>query len=254
MLSTFASAVKVFPARRRLASRLFCSAALCCGLVQAAPDTATAPEAAKASDFSAAERLLFMSNHLGALTLPVTLRYSFRKSGTLEEPFEDKVAVAVVARSDGLCCSASGEFLSGGRRLNMPDIDGAEGNPVVLYFLERDVREMQRLTKGAQNYFRKRIRMAIYGTASVQDLSLTYRGKQVKGKEIVISPFLDDPNRPRYEKLAGKEYRFMLSDEVPGGVFAIRSRISGETAAVAPLLVEELLIEGGQTPAPESPR
>jgi len=220
--------------------------------VQAAPDTpaaAEAPEATKASDFSAAERLLFMSNQLSTLTLPVTLRYSFRKTGTLEDPFEDKVAVAVVARSDGLCCSVSGEFLSGGRRLSMPDIDGAEGNPVVLYFLERDVREMQRLTKGAQNYFRKRIRMAVFQGATIRNTTMPYKGKAVSVREINIAPYLDDPNRPRFEKLANKQYQFILSDAVPGGLYGIRTRIDADSTSAPPLMTEDLLLDGAEVAA-----
>ena len=51
----------------------------------------------------------------------------------------------------------------------MPDIEGGEGgNPVTMYFLENDVRGMQRLTKGSQVHFRKQIRMALYKSAEEQ--------------------------------------------------------------------------------------
>jgi len=234
---------------RRLAVGLLCGLAGSACLAQPTPAAST-----DAPNFSAAERVLFMTRHLDGLPLPTTLRYTFQKSGTLEEGFEDKAVLRVVARADGKCCGASTEFLSGSRRLTMPDIDGAEGNPVVLYFLEREVREMQRLTKGAQNYFRKRIRMAIFNTGTVREVALSYAGKTVRGKEIVITPFTDDPNRPRYEKLALKEYRFWLSEQVPGGVFGIRGRIAGEAVGTAPLLVETVFIEGARPPDAEPPR
>jgi hypothetical protein len=192
-------------------------------------------------DFSAAERLLFMSNQLGALKPPLTLRYSFRKSGSLEEGFEDKVSVALTAQPDGTCCAARGEFLGGARKLVLPELPSAEGNPVTLYFLERDIREMQRLTKGAPNHFRTRIRMALFEAATVRDVSLPYRGDTIAGKEIDISPYLDDPNRARFEKFARKQYVFTLSDAVPGGVYGIRSLIGEPDAA---LIVEEMLIDG----------
>jgi hypothetical protein len=78
---------------------------------------------------------------------------------------------------------------------------------------------------------------------------MRYQGRTVKGKEIVFSPFLDDPNRPKYEKFANKRYRFLLSTAVPGGVYAIRTQIGGEGLLAKPLMVEELLIDGAQAPA-----
>jgi hypothetical protein len=223
--------------QRYLAGLLLAVAALCGTVAQGAQD---------APDYSAAERLLFMTHQLGGLRLPVTLRYSFRKSGSLEGAFEDSVGVVLSAQGDGKCCVSRAEFLSGARRLPLPEIEGAEGNPVIMYFLERDVREMQRLTQGSQNHFRKRIRMAIYSAATVGDMRLTYRGREIDGKVVTFSPFLDDPNRPRYEKFARKQYRFMLSDAVPGGVFGIQTQIGSQSAGAAPLMAEELLVEGAQ--------
>jgi hypothetical protein len=63
---------------------------------------------------------------------------------------------------------------------------------------------------------------------------------------VLISPYLEDPNRPRFEKFARKEYRFVLSDAVPGGVYSIRTQVGGEGASAAPLIVEELFIDGAQ--------
>jgi len=210
---------------------------------------AVAPaRAADTPDYSPAEKLLFMSDQLGSLKLPSTLRYGFRRSGTMEDAFTDRVAVDVSALPGGQCCKGRGEFLSGTRQLQMPELEGGTGNPVVMYFLEREVREMQRLTKGSQSHFRKRIRMAIYESAAVRELTLDYRGKPVAGREIVISPYLDDPNRPKYEKLARKHYHFLLSDAVPGGIYGIRTQVDGETEGAAPLLLEEMYVEGAQAP------
>jgi hypothetical protein len=198
-----------------------------------------------AEDYSPAERVLFMTNHLAGTKPPTTLRYSFSKAGSMEEGFEDKVAVKLKAAKGGKCCLAAAEFLSGERRLSLPEVDQAQGNPAVLYFLERDIREMNRLTKGQQNYFRKRIRMAVYQGAQVQDVTVSYRGKSVTAREIRITPYVDDPLRVRFEKLANKTYVFTLSDAVPGGLYAIRTRIAGETADAAPLIVEEMVVDGG---------
>src|SRR4051812_11328670 len=112
--------------------------------------------AAAAEDYSTAERAIFMSNHLANVRPPATLHYRYVKSGSMEPGFEDRVTLRLSARADQACCTARADFLSGERRLALPEVEAAEGNPVLLYFLERDIREMSRLTKGQSNYFRKR--------------------------------------------------------------------------------------------------
>lgn len=206
------------------------------------PPEAAASEAPK--DYSQAERLIFMTDQLGALKAPTTLRYTFRKSGSLEEAFNDTVTMNIKRQPDGSCCIGGGDFLSGTRRMSLPDVEDAKGNPVTVFFLEHDVRDMNRLTKGSQSYFRKRIRMAIYQGATVDEVSLPYQGRTVKGREIRIRPYDDDPMVTRFERYARKTYSFLLADDVPGGVYGIRSRIADAKAGADPLIVEELYIEG----------
>jgi hypothetical protein len=214
---------------------------LIAGLGPLTPDLARATD-----DFSAAEQALFMDNHLGKLRPPLTLHYGYHKFGTLEAAFDDKVDVLLTARPDGRCCAASARFFSGAREIRQPEVEAAEGNPAILYFLERDIHEMQRLTQGQANYFRKRIRMAVYQGASIRNVTVQYRGHAVAAREIGISPYVDDPNRPRFEKLANKQYLFMLSDSVPGGLYGIRTRIDGDSADAPPLMVEEMILEGAE--------
>lgn len=214
--------------------------ALCTALL--APGRPAAQE--DKQDFSPAERLLFMSNQLGGVDVPATLKYSFHKSGSLEESFRDSVSITLAKQADGSCCRVQGDFLTGARRLAMPEVENAQANPVTMYFLEHDVRDMQRLTKGQPNHFRKRIRMAIYNESKVEDVTVNYRGRTVAAKEIRISPYENDSSRQRFEKFAHKDYVFTVSAEVPGGVVAIRSLMAAPTPGQPALIAEELLIDG----------
>ena len=199
--------------------------------------------AGAATEFSAAEQALFVTNHLNALKPSTTLHYRFRKSGSLEPGFEDTAAVALSAQADGKCCGAAAEFLSGPRRLALPEIEAAQGNPVILFFLERDIREMERLTKGKANYFRKRIRIAVADAATIRDVTLPFQGRTVAAKEIAITPYADDPLRVRFEQLVNKRYVFTLSDAVPGGVLSIRTQVDAPAAGSPPLLAEEMALD-----------
>jgi hypothetical protein len=232
--------------------RLHRPALLAAGIVVATM-LANAPAHA-AQDFSPAEQAIFMADQIGGLKPPTTLRYSFRKGGSLEPGYQDAVSVALKAQADGSCCLATSEFLTGAHKTTLPEVENAKANPVILYFLEHDIREMNRLTKGSQSYFRKRIRMAVYQGATVKPVSFRYKGQAVAGQEIALKPYADDPNRGRFEKLADKEYHFLLSEAVPGGVYGIRTQINAPAANAAPLVTEEMLIEGAEPPlGPRAP-
>ena len=222
--------------------RVGAGAALALALLLPAPAPA-------ANDFSAAEQALFIDNQMAALRPPATLHYVFRKTGSLEEAFDDTVDVLLTAQPDGTCCAASAKFFTGARQVPQPAVEGVQGNPAIFYFLERDIKEMERLTKGKANYFRKRIRMAVYQGAVIRNITLPYRGQHVAVSEISISPYLDDPNRSRYEKLANKTYVFLMAKAVPGGLYGIRARIDAASAALPPLMAEEMLLQGIE-PAP----
>lgn len=202
-----------------------------------------AGRAAPASEFSAAEQALFLSDHLSSLKPSTTLHYRFRKGGSLEAGFDDSAAIALTAQPDGKCCAAAAEFLSGNRRLALPGIEAAQGNPAILFFLERDIREMQRLTKGQPNYFRKRIRIAVAEAATIRDVTLPFQGRNVAAREISITPYTDDPLRARFEQLVNKRYVFTLSDAVPGGVLSIRTQVDAPAAGTPPLLAEEMALD-----------
>jgi hypothetical protein len=228
---------------RSAASAIALVSALALGLVAAAR---------AADDFSPAERALFMSKHLLNVRPPATLHYRFVRGGSLESPIDDAVALKLSERADHSCCLAQADFLTGANQLKLPEVEAIEGNPVLLYFLERDIREMGRLTKGQPNYFRKRIRMAIYEGARISEVSLPYRGKMVAARRIEIAPYVDDPLHERFERLVGKRYVFTLSDAVPGSLYAIQTWVGGPAPGDVPLLDENLVLDGAG-PLPQVP-
>ena len=184
-------------------------------------EQATAPAQEKAGQrISPAETLLFQTKHLDQLRPPSVLLYKFRKAGSLEESFDDTVTLALDASK-----ATTVQFLSGPHRYPMPEIDHAEGNPVLLAFLERDIADMHRLTGGASNYFRKRIRLALAETAQVKTRRFDYLGQVREGREVCIEPYRDDPMRERFRQFAGKRYTFLLSTSVPGSVYQLRTLV-----------------------------
>jgi hypothetical protein len=240
------SALAARPAR---AARLVRFAALLALPALAAVASAqSAGRATDVQDYSDAERIIFMTEHLGTVQPPQTLNYRFSRHGSLEADFEDRVTLRLTPSAAGTCCTSEADFLSAERRLTLPTVEDARANPVILYFLEHDVRDMSRITKGQQNHFRKRIRMAIYQGARVETRALEYLGRPINARQVLITPYDDDPNRGRFEQYADKQYVFWLSDEVPGGVFGVASRMAAKDAGAEPLIVDEMYLEGATPP------
>ena len=189
--------------------------------------------------YSEAEILLFETHHLKPIKQPEVLHYTFKKQGTLEQGFEDTVKIKIdKVKPDGNK-SVSAEYLTGENSQQFATLDEAQGNPVLMFFLERDIHEMQRLTKGNWRYFQKRIRVALADEAEVRPVTFLYNGKEAQGREVKVAPYVSDPQKSRFEKFVGKYYVFAFSDAVPGGVYQVRAVVPAASSG-APLVEETL--------------
>lgn len=197
----------------------------------AAGAMALAAGGAAAQDITAAEKLLFQTRHLQNVAAPGVLRYSYVRQDAEGAGFSDEVLVDVAARNGDGSARVSSEFLHGERQLPIPPVQEAQGNPALLGFLERDIAEMKRLTGGSASYFRKRIRMALAEKARVEDVTVDYNGRQVRGQKVAIQPYLDDPMGQKMPKYVGKQYVFILSDAIPGSVYRLSATVPGTADA-----------------------
>ena len=203
---------------------------------------------------SAAEKLLFLTDHLKNVVPPARLSYAFSKTGSAEAGFDDTVELRVRAL-DG-AKQASVTFLSAERKTSCPEVTRAEGNPVLLCFLERDIREMERLTGGKSGYFRRAIRLALARSAKVARTRVSFGGRELAADEITVIPYADDPLKDRIGKYASKTYVFALGADVPGGVHSVRTFVPSPEGSPngAPLLEERLTLVGRRAPRDEKAR
>jgi len=230
------------PALRRYASGSVRRGLLACtaALLLATPPARSPAEEAPA--ISAAERLVFLNPHLANIKAPSVLRYQFvRTDPAAEGGFKDSVELKLGRGKTAACCSVSASFLSGARAMRVPEVDDARANPVLMYFLEYEVQQLQRSTKGSSAHFRKQIRLALVDKAELTPTRIEWGGREVAATLVQVSPFLDDPYRARFEREAQKAYSFVMSDEVPGGVYQIRTRLP-DAASGTPTVEETLTL------------
>lgn len=199
---------------------------------------------------SAAEQQIFLAPHLQGLRAGTVLRYAFVHAGSQESGYGGPVELRLSAGAGGRCCdvATAGGFPEAGGARELPGIEGASANPVILYFLEHDLREMQRLTRGQMNHFRRRIRLALAEDVRSDDARVRWQGRELPARRLQISPYLDDPMRNRFEDYAAKRYEFVLAD-VPGGVAQLRTLLPGQQPGTPPLLEETLTLEGAEVAA-----
>ena len=196
-----------------------------------------------ASAPSEAERLVFLHDHLAAHRQPQSLRYRYLEETQGKAPVGGQAVLTLSVPAGGRCCDVHGDYLTGAAAVNLPDIPDAHANPVLLYFLEGEVRRLQRTTTGQAAHFRRQIRQSLADTATVTEGSIRWAGATVPARTVRVAPFLADPYRPRFAEQAATEYAFVLSDAVPGGVYQMSATLPAAAAGAVPLARRTLTIE-----------
>jgi hypothetical protein len=189
---------------------------------------------------SAAQIALFESDHLAAIEHPASLDYIFRHDDS--EPYQDTVALVLREVHPDGSKDVSVEFLSGDRRVEFAPVTRFHGNPLIMYFLEYDVRRMHEATGGSALYFRNRIREAFIDQAELADASITLDGRPARATAITLQPYRNDPGIERYAAFRDKSYRFVLADAVPGKVYEIEASVPADGAA-SPAVVDRVTYE-----------
>jgi hypothetical protein len=228
--------------RRSFASRMAAAALLGLALNVSAADQPS-------NDIAPAEKLLFMSPHLNGVDPQTELDYAMTLSGPPAK-VNDTVRVLVVSAGN-----TNGDARVSDRTGPVEVPGGLPCNPVILYFLEHDIVEMEQLTGGQRRYFQQRVRLALAAGPPITPVVTDAGGRKVKAQKIVIQPYLDDPNAARFPQYTGKRYTFIVADEVPGHVMMIRTEVPGANNDFAhPLQTETLNFQSAQhTLAPAKP-
>lgn len=193
--------------------------------------------------FSEAETLLWVTDHLSAIKRPTRLHYRFKKSGTYEDGFVDSIYLDILKINEDGSKDTALEFFSGDRKqpTTYENLVQVTGNPVIGIFLQGDVNEMQRLTKGSWRYFQKKIKLHLAEEATVESIDIDFEGKKVSGKKITFFPYAKDVRRRQFEQFADKQYEFFLSDSIPGFLYQIHTVIPNIAGKNLPPIIEDIL-------------
>jgi hypothetical protein len=165
---------------------------------------------------------VFDAGLLAKVDEPATFRYRYDMQGTsLKEPFASHVTMEVRNVRDDGSKEVFFDMFEGPNRRAFGPMAAKEQNPLVLVFLQRDAIQMSNLTGGASGYFQQQLRRSFNAPATTAPVKVEVGGQVVEATQVEIKPFADDPNIERFPQFKDKRYVFVVTDQVPGGLYKI---------------------------------
>jgi hypothetical protein len=194
---------------------------------------------------SPAQIALFETPHLAAIVAPVQLDYTFRREEGGRPTVTDRISLDVRHVGENGRHDVYPDFLTGERHINYPPALGFLGNPLLVFALDRDTRELSAATGGSPNWFRGRFRAALLEGATLQHGQVPAAGQPmpVEATTVELAPFENERRAGRFQTL---RYVFILSDAVPGGIIELRSTVSGGPDGSE--IVESITFSGVRAP------
>lgn len=186
-----------------------------------------------------AQTLIFDAPYLESLPEGKVV-YSFEiktsDKAAFGESFTDQAALNIMPSKSGApdLRDISFDMFTGERGRTHGPMTDTKHNIVAALFLEWDLSRMKRYIKGEPAYFRNRVRQAFRESAKVEEVKLTYDGREVTGYKLTIQPYLGDPRASSMDVFQSKIYEYTVSDAVPGGIYDIHiyvpnTAVSGPT-------------------------
>ena len=189
-------------------------------------------------------KLLVTKDHLANLTTPTKIKYIFKKTGSLEPGFNDRVIMIIPEKDDKGVHNIKFDFFSSYYKEDIKSANYKKNNPIFHAFWEHDIQLMTRLTEGSWVYFRKRISWAQSDPYKFKITPTTcdLNEKKVNGQTIELKPYEDDYDSEKFKKFAKKKYYITICEEVPGMIYQMSTVVPSESGS-EPLMEETLTFE-----------
>jgi len=195
-------------------------------------------------ELTEAHKLLVKKDHLANLNKPTKLKYIYKKKGSLEPNFNDRVIMIVPEKDDKGYHHIKFDFFSGYNKEDLTSAKYKTTNPIFHAFWDHDIKVMTRLTKGSVVYFRKRITWSLSDKLkfNIKPATCNYNNEKFDGHKIEHRPYEQDYDATKFKKYAKKKYYITLCDKIPGMIYKIETIIPSEDGK-EPLIQETLTLQ-----------
>jgi hypothetical protein len=192
------------------------------------PIAAVATDKTPPPGMNKAQLLFFFKDHLNGVGKNSLLDYAFKSETRDAESYTDHIEVKVTDVIDDNKRNMEFNFLTGDHHIDFSPAKGYTGNPVLIHFLERDIALMAKDAGGFSGFYRNRIRDSFKRPSVMKAVEFEFNGKALEGTEIVVTPFVGDPNAKNFKLYENKRYEFIFSDQVPGGIYRIHTQVADD--------------------------
>lgn len=175
---------------------------------------------AAAGSLPSATKVLFETVHLNKLEAGSKLSYRLEQTISNEKllgpPIKDDITVAIARVSSNGKRDVKVSIFTGERARPVQSITGLTGNPLLVIFLDRAVRNYHRVAGGKIVYLKNRFKIELAKHAKVKATKVSYNGKEVDGYRVSVEPFVRDPSRYKMHGYEGSTFSFVVSKDIPG--------------------------------------
>jgi hypothetical protein len=202
---------------------------------------ATADTTPKAVD------LLFEAKHIMSIAAGTELVYKFERKPsdekTLGPGYTDDIKVKVEGDSKDGKKNVVVNMFTGERARDPNRIEGMDGNPMLVVYLDTALGHFQQLAGGERTYLKNTFSKSFLNDAKIEPVKVTYKGEQFDGHRVSVTPFTKDPARAKMRGFENTVFSIVVADKIPGQ-FALMTANFVNTDKDAPTLVENMTLEG----------
>lgn len=192
--------------------------------------------------------LLFETKHITGVTPGTELVYKFERKPSDEKllgpGFNDDIKIKV--ESEGAVPGKKNvviEMFSGERARDPNRITDLDGNPMLIVFLDTALGHFQQLAGGDRAYLKNRFSTSFAKDAKIAAVKVSYKGQDVDGYRISVTPFANDPSRAKMRGYQNVEFSLVVSEKIPGHFAQMISNFANQEKT-APTLEERTTLDG----------
>lgn len=226
---------------RMLVSSIAASAVLAAAASFAAAAAADAPPTA--------QQILFDAKHIIGVPAGTELVYKFERKPSdaqlLGPGYTDEIKVKVESDAPEGKKNVIVTMFSGERGRDPNKITDMDGNPMLVVYLDTALGHFQQLAGGDRTYLKSRFSKSFVSDAKVEPVKISYKGTDVDGYRVTVTPFVNDASRARMRGFEVSTFSIVVGDKIPGQFGQMISKYNNSDKT-APTLEETMTLDGVQ--------
>ena len=191
--------------------------------------------------------MLFETKHIAAITPGTELVYKFERKPSDEKMmgpgFSDDIKLKIEADGAPGKKNVVVTIYSGERGREPTHITDLDVNPMLVVYLDSAVGHFQQMAGGDRSYLKGKFSNSLGNASTLSPVKITYKGQQIDGYRVSVTPYTDDPSRAKMRGFESSEFTIVLSDKIPGQ-FAQMIANYTNSQKDAPTLVEKTTLDG----------